>query len=130
MKLEEKIYIGDIYKVTKSVVTKVPKTVYENIGIECLVCSNETIKISESITTINETYELYKQGIFMYQLENHPLSDFIVFDLDGKTKRIHSFPTGINSLFVDTNSLSLFQKSKKNNELYHGIKKLLKRKKD
>lgn len=125
---DKKIYIGNVYKVTKSISELEKEKTIQNEGIDYLVGGRGEIKISTSIEKTDEHYELYAQNVLMYKIDEHPLSSFIVFGIDKKIQKISSFPTGLNSLFVDIESIILLKNSEENKNMYSKLKKLIRKK--
>lgn len=108
----KKMYIGDIYKVTEFLSDYTKEKILENSGISALVCNDEVI-IPESVTKFNDHYELYKSNVLMIKLDDTPLSDFVIIEENDSYIRLHSYPTKLNSLFVDINSISPYIGNKK-----------------
>lgn len=99
------VYIGNIYKMTKAV-NNIQKEININYsGLQGLFCKGSDIIVPASVEGFNDTYEIYKKDTVLIKLEEHPLSSYLELESD---QEFRSFPTGINSLFVEPEQLRAF----------------------
>ena len=121
--MQQQIYIGNIYKMTKEKIHYEQEKVIKNSGIEALICGEDYGFVPQSIQVIDTQCELYKEQVLLIKLsdESDLISKFVEIleirnnkvIIDEKNV-ILSVPFYLNSLFVDETSIQpYFHKNKK-----------------
>lgn len=114
--LENRLFIGNIYKVTKRRTNCLPESIIKNRGIGALMFGEVDGSFPSSILSINDTCEIYKDHALLVKISDDEdiISEFA--EVLGVNKKkliidrkntIISVPFALNCLFVDEKSIEI-----------------------